>query len=243
MKSSHVSRQKLSRSDRGTLLTDFLTITCSVCFSIQNRATCSRLEALPVGWILECQSLIKKMPLRLARRPILQECLFGESNYPNDSSSCQVPIKLTKTTGKAPDFFKDSWLKYFMWLPIEEVGDWNEKVSFDSIRVDPSAYELTVVINMKVLYKLKSNQILESCSERFFLYWKVWACYHLQDMGCYFKTWFIWTWCLCMTRDKDLVKFCYMDLAWLTSTIWWGCYLFNNMYYFASVSKIRPLKE
>jgi hypothetical protein len=58
------------------LLTGLLPMACSACFLIEPRTTSPGLAPPTMGWALPHQSIIKKIPYRLAYRLILMEAFF-----------------------------------------------------------------------------------------------------------------------------------------------------------------------
>lgn len=61
-------RKKLKQNHTESLPTSLLSTTCSTCFLIPPRTTCTRMALPTVRWPLPCQPLIKKLPHRLAYR-------------------------------------------------------------------------------------------------------------------------------------------------------------------------------
>ena len=71
---------------------------CSTCFIIKLGTTSPGVAPPTMGWALPHQSLIKKMPHRLAYSPILWRCFLSWASFLLDGSSlCQVDIKLPST--------------------------------------------------------------------------------------------------------------------------------------------------
>lgn len=94
-----------SRDVREMFISGFLPVACSICFCINPKTTCPRLEPPRLGQDLLYQSLINKMPYRQALQAIYNGGIFSTG-----VSSSQITISFdmlttTKSTRVIPFIF------------------------------------------------------------------------------------------------------------------------------------------
>jgi hypothetical protein len=86
------------RGDGGVLLTDLLSMACSACFLIESKTISPGVASSPMSRVPPQQSLIKKLPYRLAYSPILGRPGLNWGSLISDNSvSHQIDVKLSST--------------------------------------------------------------------------------------------------------------------------------------------------
>jgi hypothetical protein len=121
------------------MLNDLVLIACSACFLIEPRTTSSGMAIPTMGWALPCQSLVKKMPYRLAYGPVLwRQFLKGGSFLSDDLSLCQVDIKPTNKEGILK--FKYIYI-YNICLRARKMAQWLRPLA--ALAEDPSSVPST----------------------------------------------------------------------------------------------------
>jgi hypothetical protein len=75
LREQELEGRRWCRGHGGILLNGLFLMACSACFLIEPRTTCPGMAPPTMGWALPHQSLIKKMPYRLAHSPLLRHFL------------------------------------------------------------------------------------------------------------------------------------------------------------------------